>query len=56
MQDLQNVQQQIEQAWQNRELLKNEATQDIIRGVIDLLDKGSIRIAEPKEAGWQINE
>lgn len=53
---MEKVQEQIENAWDNRELLKEKATQDTIRGVIEMLDKGNIRIAEPKEKGWQINE
>jgi len=46
----------IESAWENRELLKENATQDAIRKVIDLLDSGELRCAEPTSNGWQINE
>lgn len=46
----------IESAWENRELLKESATQDAIRKVIDLLDNGELRCAEPTSNGWQINE
>ena len=46
----------IESAWENRELLKEQATIDCIRKVIDLLDKGELRVAEPVENGWQVNE
>ncbi len=47
----------IEQAWENRELLKESSTQDTINQVIEEIDKGRLRIAEPKEDGtWQINE
>jgi len=46
----------IENAWENRELLKEEATQNTIREVIDLLDGGSLRVAEPTADGWQVNE
>ncbi|TKD62371.1 2,3,4,5-tetrahydropyridine-2,6-dicarboxylate N-succinyltransferase [Flavobacterium sp. ASW18X] len=46
----------IEKAWDNRELLKEEATQNAIRKVIDLIDEGSLRCAEPTADGWQINE
>lgn len=46
----------IESAWENRELLKDNATQDAIRKVIDLLDNGELRCAEPTSNGWQINE
>lgn len=46
----------IEQAWENRELLNEEHTQETIRKVISLLDEGSLRVAEPTENGWQVNE
>jgi len=48
--------QTIEKAWENKELLKEEYTQNAIRQVIELLDKGKLRIAEPIEDGWQVNE
>ena len=46
----------IENAWDNRELLKTPDTQEAIREVIDLLDQGKLRCAEPTSDGWQINE
>jgi len=46
----------IEQAWENRELLKEENTQKTIREVIGLLDSGTLRVAEPTKNGWQVNE
>lgn len=51
-----NLKQIIEQAWENRDILKEEGTQRAIREVIDLLDKGQLRVAEPKENSWQVNE
>jgi len=50
------LQQIIESAWDNRELLKETKTTDAIRHVVDLLDKGELRVAEPIEGGWQVNE
>ncbi|GGD11023.1 2,3,4,5-tetrahydropyridine-2,6-dicarboxylate N-succinyltransferase [Hyunsoonleella pacifica] len=50
------LQQTIESAWNNRELLKDAKTTEAIRTVIDLLDKGKLRVAEPIENGWQVNE
>jgi 2,3,4,5-tetrahydropyridine-2,6-dicarboxylate N-succinyltransferase len=41
----------IEQAWTNRSLLQDAATQDAIRQVIALLDTGQIRVAEPGPDG-----
>lgn len=46
----------IEAAWENRELLKDESVQSAIRKVVDLLDSGRLRVAEPTENGWQVNE
>lgn len=50
------LQQLIEKAWDNRELLKEDSTTTAIRTVIDLLDAGELRVAEPTENGWQVNE
>ncbi|BDD04662.1 2,3,4,5-tetrahydropyridine-2,6-dicarboxylate N-succinyltransferase [Aureibacter tunicatorum] len=46
----------IEEAWENRELLKEQSVQDTIREVIEHLDKGRIRVAEPAGDDWQVNE
>ena len=47
----------IESAWQNRELLKETATQKAINEVIELLDKGKLRVAEPLADGsWKVND
>lgn len=44
------------QAWQNRELLKEPVYQDAVRRVIEEVDKGRLRVAEPSDNGWQVNE
>ena len=47
----------IESAWEDRSLLENKETQDAIRHVIDELDKGLIRVAEPiGDNEWKVNE
>lgn len=46
----------IEQAWENRELLKENQVKKAICEVIELLDKGKLRVAQPTEQGWQVNE
>jgi 2,3,4,5-tetrahydropyridine-2,6-dicarboxylate N-succinyltransferase len=46
----------IEAAWENRDLLKDREVQDAIREVIDLLDKGKLRVAEPKDGNWLVND
>lgn len=53
---MEQLRQTIEAAWENRELLKENTTQKAIRKVIDLLDSGKLRCAEPRDHGWQINE
>ena len=50
------LQEIIEQAWENRELLKESKTQEAIREVVNLLDAGTLRVAEPVDGGWQVNE
>lgn len=46
----------IEAAWNNRDLLQEATVQDQIREVINLLDKGTLRVAEPTADGWKVNE
>ena len=47
----------IELAWENRELLKSEETRIAIREIIEAIDKGRLRVAEPMENGdWQVND
>lgn len=53
MKQLQNI---IESAWDDRSLLTDLLTIDSIRNVIDLLDEGTLRVAEPINDGWQVNE
>ena len=51
------MQEIIESAWLNRELLKQKETLQAINEVINLLDTGIIRVAEPKENGeWVVND
>ncbi len=50
------LQQTIEKAWDNRDLLKDPNTIKSIRQVIDLLDSGKLRVAEPISDGWKVNE
>ena len=47
----------IQKAWENRELLKDSQTVKTIEAVIEGLDKGEIRVAEPNENGeWIVHE
>lgn len=54
MEKIKNI---IESAWDNRELLKDATTLDTIREVIEMLDKGKLRVAEPDgNGGWLVND
>ena len=46
----------IEAAWEDRSLLEQEETQKAIRSIINQLDEGNLRVAEPASEGWQVNE
>ncbi len=51
-----DLKQIIERAWEDRSLLKSSDTQMTIREVIDKLDKGILRVAEPAGKEWHVNE
>ncbi len=46
----------IENAWDNRDLLQEEEVKASIRKVVEMLDKGTVRVAEPREDEWFVNE
>ena len=46
----------IEKAWADRELLKSSEIQSAVREVVDQLDKGKLRVAEPDGESWRVNE
>ncbi|MGA0431030.1 MAG: 2,3,4,5-tetrahydropyridine-2,6-dicarboxylate N-succinyltransferase [Flavobacteriaceae bacterium] len=50
------MQRLIEAAWEDRSLLEQPETQNAIRQVIEMLDKGNLRVASPSENGWQVHE
>ncbi len=54
--NLETIKTQIETVWENRELLQDNTYQGAIRQVIALLDEGTLRVAEPKDNNWQVNE
>lgn len=51
-----DLKEMIQEAWGNRELLKEANYVDAVRAVIEEVDKGRLRTAAPTEAGWQVNE
>lgn len=51
------LQHKINEIWENRDLLKESSSKEMIRAVIEALDKGKLRVAEPTSSGvWQVNE
>lgn len=50
------MQQLILEAWSNRDLLKDEKYINAVKSVIEEVDKGRLRTAEPSENGWKVNE
>ena len=54
--NMKNLQQIIEKAWNDRSQLSNSETTTAIRTVINLIDTGELRVAEPIDGGWQVNE
>jgi len=50
------LEEKIEACWNNRELLKSEEHQVAIRSVIEMLDKGKMRVAEPDGENWKVNQ
>ncbi len=53
---MQNVQQIIENAWDDQSLLSQKETLDAINFVIEEVDKGRLRVAEPAGDDWKVNE
>jgi 2,3,4,5-tetrahydropyridine-2-carboxylate N-succinyltransferase len=54
--EIMDLEQLIKDAWENRELLKNETYSDAVKNVIEKVDKGILRTAMPVGNGWQVNE
>ena len=46
----------IERAWDNRTLLNESKTIDAINTVLEMLDKGKLRVAEPDGDNWKVND
>ncbi|MFC2124149.1 2,3,4,5-tetrahydropyridine-2,6-dicarboxylate N-succinyltransferase [Bacteroidota bacterium] len=46
----------IEKAWDNRSMLQGKAVSIAVKSIIDDIDKGKIRVAEPVGDGWVVNQ
>lgn len=52
---MEHLKKTIEEAWENRKLLEDAGTVEAIRLVIEELDKGRLRVAEPSGDDWKVN-
>ncbi len=46
----------INKIWLDRAMLSNKKSQELIRKTVELVDKGKLRVAEPVNNKWKINE
>lgn len=46
----------INEIWENRDLLSQQSSQEIIQSIIEDLDKGLIRVCEPDNGNWIVND
>jgi 2,3,4,5-tetrahydropyridine-2,6-dicarboxylate N-succinyltransferase len=46
----------IEEAWEQRELLRDNKVRQAINEVVDQLDRGEVRVAFRDETGWKVND
>ena len=54
---MQTLEQIINQAWEDRSMLQQKDVQEAINHIVDQLDTGKLRVAEPLENGeWQVND
>jgi len=53
MDDLKSL---IDSAWLDRALLKDNEVQQAVFAVVEMLDKGQLRVASPAGDGWQVND
>ena len=53
MNEIKNI---IENAWEDRSLLSKPKTIEAINTVVEMLDKGNLRVAEPEGDKWKVND
>lgn len=51
-----DIRKEIEAAWADRSLIYSVSVTEAIREVIRLLDLGQLRVAEPGQDGWKVND
>jgi 2,3,4,5-tetrahydropyridine-2-carboxylate N-succinyltransferase len=53
---MENLRAIVEAAWNDQSLLQKTETLNAIESTVELLDKGKLRVAEPTNDGWKVNE
>lgn len=53
---IEELKKRIEEAWENRQFLEYKEYQESINTVIQRLDKGELRVAEPIGTRWHVND
>jgi 2,3,4,5-tetrahydropyridine-2-carboxylate N-succinyltransferase len=53
---METLQSYIEKAWENRDLLKESVFENAVYQVVELLDKGKLRVAEKINGEWRVND
>lgn len=53
---MQLLEDRINKIWEDRSLLAQPESRQIIEEVVGLLDKGKLRVAEPADDGWIVNQ
>ena len=54
--NIDKVKHTIEQAWDNRDFLKEKSVVETINQVVEALDQGLLRVCEKKGNAWQVNQ
>ncbi|NNE55721.1 MAG: 2,3,4,5-tetrahydropyridine-2,6-dicarboxylate N-succinyltransferase, partial [Flavobacteriales bacterium] len=54
--ELEELKNKVEAAWEDRSQLQNSSTVEAIEKVLELIDLGKLRTAQPAGEEWQINE
>ncbi len=54
--DIQNTKTLIENIWNDRSLLQDVSHQNTVKSVIEAVDKGQLRVAEPNGDNWKVND
>ncbi len=53
---MEELRKKIEAAWDDRSLLEQEGYQAAVRSLVNELDAGNLRVAEPTAEGWKVND